>query len=69
MFVVYDKCQEALQFHHIDPETKSFGIGNFGTKRLPALIVEAEKCILVCSNCHAEIHMNEAIEKRLAGLA
>lgn len=53
----YDKCNRALEFHHLDPSTKSFGIGSDGYKHSWEVIKkELDKCILVCSNCHAEIH-------------
>lgn len=61
----YDKCTNALDFHHINPQEKSFVLnkGNFN-KSLDVLKKEADKCILVCSNCHREIHYNENEEKR-----
>ena len=51
----YDKCIAALEFHHLDPSTKSFSLtGNtLGIERQKE---EADKCILVCANCHREIH-------------
>jgi len=54
----YDKCQEALEFHHIDPSKKEFSFGavRAAPKRLEVISDELEKCILVCSNCHKEIH-------------
>ena len=55
----YDKCQRALQFHHLDPKTKKFTISDaFSRKAYSTEEIEAEvkKCILVCANCHAEIH-------------
>jgi hypothetical protein len=52
----YDSCQAALHFHHVDPSTKSFGLAGRGiTRAIDEVRREAEKCILVCSNCHAEI--------------
>lgn len=51
----YNRCIQALDFHHIDPDTKSFSISG-GTKSLDKLKQEVDKCILVCSNCHREIH-------------
>ena len=52
----YDKCNAALEFHH-DDENKEFGIASKGvTISFKALLNEAEKCILVCANCHREIH-------------
>jgi Homeodomain-like domain len=51
----YDRCPSALHFHHLDPATKRFTIRSGRTPSLSRLRVEAEKCILLCSNCHAEV--------------
>ena len=51
----YDRCTSALEFHHIDPLQKDFTISG-GTKSFENLKPEVDKCILVCSNCHREIH-------------
>jgi len=53
----YDKCPAALEFHHMDPLKKDFGISSNGASRsFEKCKSEIDKCILVCSNCHAEIH-------------
>jgi hypothetical protein len=53
----YDKCLKALQFHHIDPNKKNFEISSSSSKVSWNVIEkELKKCILVCANCHAEIH-------------
>jgi DNA invertase Pin-like site-specific DNA recombinase len=54
----YSKCVDALEFHHIDPNEKDFTIGgkSWSFDRLKS---EVDKCILVCSNCHKEIHFEE----------
>ena len=52
----YDKCSRALEFHHLDPNEKDFGISKTLTKNIQALKAEVDKCILLCSNCHAEEH-------------
>ncbi len=52
----YHRCQRALEFHHLDPSTKEFHLGFTGaTRSLAKARVEARKCILLCSNCHAEV--------------
>ncbi len=52
----YDVFIGALQFHHLDPEEKRFGLAQNGsTMGLDALREEAKKCILLCANCHAEV--------------
>jgi transposase-like protein len=51
----YDGYQGALQFHHVDPTTKCFVVSRRGnTRSLAELQAEADKCILLCANCHAE---------------
>jgi rubrerythrin len=53
----YNKCNAALSFHHLDPFQKDFEISSISSpKKLEYLIEEVKKCILVCNNCHAEIH-------------
>lgn len=55
----YCKCPQALEFHHLDPTTKQFGISAAGLCRsLSKAIDEASKCILVCANCHRELENN-----------
>lgn len=51
----YNKCASALEFHHLDPSQKDFTISG-GTKSFENLKPEVDKCILVCANCHREIH-------------
>lgn len=51
----YNRCINALEFHHINPKEKDFTISG-GTKSFNTLKLEVDKCILVCSNCHREIH-------------
>ena len=54
----YNKCPAALDFHHLDPTTK-------GAKLIQAIRsweemkTEIDKCILICSNCHRELHWIE----------
>jgi len=52
----YDRYDGALQFHHVDAHSKEFSISRNGTTRSWAeLRVEADKCALLCANCHAEV--------------
>ncbi len=46
-------------FHHLDPKTKEIGIGSMITYKISRLEEELAKCILVCANCHREIHFGE----------
>ena len=51
----YDKCIDALEFHHLKDkkEKPSYIVMRWSWERAKK---ELEKCILVCSNCHREIH-------------
>jgi len=52
----YDRCVRALHFHHRDPDEKSFALSGRGyTLGIDVLRAEAGKCVLLCSNCHAEV--------------
>lgn len=51
----YNKCISALHFHHLNSEEKDFTISSKSLS-FDKLKNEVDKCILVCSNCHAEIH-------------
>lgn len=54
----YKKCKEALEFHHLDAKKKDFSLNSVEAteKNWLGLIEELRKCIMVCANCHREIH-------------
>lgn len=55
----YNKCEGALQFHHVDPSKKDFTIAQVNlstTISIQDIFNELDKCDLLCANCHAEIH-------------
>lgn len=55
----YDRCKEALEFHHLDASGKDFGISARGYTRSWAKVrAEIEKCVLVCANCHRELRVH-----------
>jgi transcription elongation factor Elf1 len=57
IFCGYSRCQAVLDFHHLDPTQKEFGISMDGiTRSWERVSKELDKCVLVCSNCHREIH-------------
>ena len=51
-----------LDFHHLDPTTKEFelSVHNLTDQPWPRVLDEAAKCRMVCSNCHRQIHQEEA---------
>lgn len=56
MLCGYSRFVKSLQFHHLDPSLKSFGIAEAGACRSKQeLLKEAKKCLLLCGNCHTEI--------------
>jgi hypothetical protein len=64
------KCGEnhisCLDFHHIDPSKKEFGIANsINSLSLSKekILEEIEKCIILCSNCHKKFHYLERTEQ------
>ena len=67
----YSKIPGALEFHHIDESQKEFSIASDGTCRdIERDLAEVRKTILVCANCHREIHQGlydrqTLLEKRI----
>ncbi len=58
----YNKCAAALDFHHTS--NKNFGISRLICQsRSPKYIKkEIDKCIILCANCHRELHAREKSE-------
>ncbi len=69
----YNRCSSALDFHHIHAKSKEFGVSLDGlTRSWERIKNELDKCILVCANCHREIHagilqLSEVIQSRKWG--
>jgi predicted metal-binding protein len=56
LYCRYNKCLDALDFHHINEETKTFSLSANWHLSWDKIEKELEKCILICANCHREIH-------------
>lgn len=54
----YDKNYAALEFHHPVPGNKEFQLDlrSLSNRKWERVLKEAKDCILLCSNCHAELH-------------
>ena len=53
----YNKCAAALDFHHLDPNQKDFEISRVKNKTITNIVKqELDKCIVLCANCHREVH-------------
>lgn len=60
----YNKCSQALELHHLEPNEKEFNISDKNIKLDWEVIKkELDKCILVCANCHREIHAKKETER------
>jgi len=57
-----------FEFHHWDPRDKAFGISRDGLAR-PWLAIAAEllKCVMLCANCHRELHAGVRKVERKSG--
>ena len=64
----YDKCPTALVFHHVDPSKKDYQISNSTSQSFEKCKPELDKCILLCHNCHSELHYEEWQKERLIKL-
>ena len=51
----YDKCRENLAFHHVTGKDRGLSIKAFQC-RPASLVEEIRKCVVVCHNCHGEVH-------------
>ncbi len=62
----YNKCSQALQFHHVTQDNKYRNINNMvRNNSMDRIFNEINKCIIVCANCHAEIHANRLNDNTL----
>lgn len=64
----YDRCPDALEFHHRDSSKKDFGISSRGyTRSWTKIREEIEKCELLCANCHREVHAQMQRQRETTG--
>lgn len=54
----YHRCNKALDFHHLDPTDKetTWGELNGQIRSWARIVDELAKCVMICSNCHREVH-------------
>lgn len=59
----YNKCIDALEFHHLDPNEKDPNFKSIRYWGLEKAKIELNKCALLCSNCHREEHFKQKEEQ------
>jgi hypothetical protein len=54
----YNKNLAALVFHHTDSAAKDFKLDmrSLSNRKLEPILNEISKCVLLCANCHSELH-------------
>jgi len=57
----YNKCVEALEFHHTNPDEKDGTLSQYSRRVFSPAVKEKidkemSKCVVLCSNCHREQH-------------
>ncbi len=52
----YDKNYSALCFHHLHDKKFQIDIRQCSNRSWETLVEEANKCSLLCHNCHMEVH-------------
>lgn len=54
----YNRCDEALDLHHLDPNEKEFSLASVRAwpKSWEKIVIELRKCCLLCCRCHREYH-------------
>ena len=65
----YNKCNDALDFHHIDPAIKVHEIKYFSMMSWEKIENEVKKCVLLCANCHREKHWEERHGQKVTAAA
>lgn len=52
----YNRTVRSIHFHHVDPTKKQHRIGCGITRSWEKIKLELDKCVVLCSNCHGEVH-------------
>lgn len=62
----YNRCLRAMHFHHLNQHEKDFDISQM--YHWEEIEEELEKCVLLCANCHMEVHEGMVDQEILAEL-
>ena len=61
----YNKCIQALDFHHVNPAEKEANFNDNANRSWSITRSEIAKCLLLCANCHREVHAGLIIAENL----
>ncbi len=50
-----------LAFHHLDPSAKVIEVAKMDTHSYERIIKEMNKCVVLCRNCHADVHHGTSV--------
>ena len=66
----YSDNISALEFHHIDSNFKEFSLDSrkISNTKKETLLQELDKCILLCANCHRDLHNPELRKNNILNL-
>lgn len=54
-----DNRHYLIDFHHKDKSEKTFNVSDLKKRAISSMLIEIEKCVPLCSNCHREFHYLE----------
>lgn len=65
----YNKSVWSMHFHHLNPDEKEIHVSHLiRDRKREAAFCEAEKCVLLCSNCHGEAEEQKYLETTLSSV-
>jgi hypothetical protein len=65
----YSICPRTLSFHHKNPKEKDFTVSANMEKSFDKIKHETDKCMILCANCHMELHeQTNGVDKIIAML-
>lgn len=62
----YNKNLSALSFHHLKDKDFKLDLRSLSNRTIARVMQELDKCILLCHNCHSEVHNPELDLEKLS---
>lgn len=62
----YKQCTAAFDVHHLDPTKKDRDFGSSRGWAWARIEEELRDCVLLCKNCHAEVHAGQRVIRDVA---